>query len=90
MERINYDTAINGRLIVYGKGGNDFFAVDDNSSITTLDGGAVNDTFQIVQIYGRSATRPPSATPAGTPWAGRSRPQILRHGRDNAGWLSAG
>ena len=37
---------------VYGLGGNDFFAVDDNSAITTLDGGAGNDTFQIGQIYG--------------------------------------
>ncbi|HEV8460189.1 MAG TPA: Calx-beta domain-containing protein [Gaiellaceae bacterium] len=51
-ERINYDAAINGRLIVNGKGGNDYFASDDNSAITTLDGGAGNDTFQIGQIYG--------------------------------------
>src|SRR6185503_6596702 len=52
VERINYDTAINGRLKVYGLGGNDYFAVDDNSAITTLDGGADNDRFQIGQIYG--------------------------------------
>jgi hypothetical protein len=52
VERINYDTAINGRLIVNGLGGNDWFASDDNSAITTLDGGAGNDTFQIGQIYG--------------------------------------
>ena len=51
-ERINYDTAINGRLIVNGLGGNDYFASDDNSAITTLDGGAGNDRFQIGQIYG--------------------------------------
>ena len=30
-ERVNYDAAINGRLIVNGLGGNDFFASDDNS-----------------------------------------------------------
>ena len=56
-ERINYDTAINGRLIVNGLGGNDYFASDDNSAITTLDGGAGNDTFQIGQIYGLSRDR---------------------------------
>ena len=51
-ERINYDTAINGRLIVNGLGGNDYFAVDDETTTTTLDGGAGNDSFQIGQIYG--------------------------------------
>ena len=45
VERINYDSGINGRLIVNGLGGNDIFAVDDNSAITTLDGGAGDDTF---------------------------------------------
>ena len=39
VERINYDTGINGRLTVNGLGGNDYFAVDDNSATTTLDGG---------------------------------------------------
>ena len=52
VERINYDTAINGRLTVLGRGGNDYFASDDNSAITTLDGGQGNDTFQVGQIYG--------------------------------------
>ena len=51
-ERINYDTSINGRLIVNGLGGNDAFFTDDNSAVTTLDGGAGNDSFQIGQIYG--------------------------------------
>src|SRR4029077_20972517 len=51
VERINYDRGLN-RLIVNGLGGNDYFASDDNSVITTLDGGAGNDTFQIGQIYG--------------------------------------
>ena len=52
VERINYDANLNGRLIVEGKGGNDYFAVDDNSAITTLDGGAGDDNFQIGQIFG--------------------------------------
>ena len=51
VERINYDAGINGRLIVNGLGGNDIFAVDDNSAITTLDGGAGDDTFLIGQAY---------------------------------------
>ena len=52
LQRVNYDAALNGRLTVFGKGGNDYFAVDDNSAITSLDGGAGNDTFQIGQIFG--------------------------------------
>ena len=52
VQRINYDAALNGRLNVYGLGGNDYFAVDDNSAITSLDGGAGYDTFQIGQIFG--------------------------------------
>ncbi|MGH6643760.1 MAG: hypothetical protein ACRED3_13800, partial [Bradyrhizobium sp.] len=52
VQRINYDSSINGRLMVFGQGGNDYFAVDDNAAITTLDGGAANDTFQVGQIYG--------------------------------------
>ncbi|HEX6131969.1 MAG TPA: hypothetical protein VF044_09565, partial [Actinomycetota bacterium] len=52
VQRINYDSALNGRLAVYGLGGNDYFGVDDNAAITTLDGGAGNDIFQIGQIFG--------------------------------------
>ena len=52
VERVNYDANLNGRLIVEGLGGNDYFAVDDNSAITTLDGGAGDDNFQIGQIFG--------------------------------------
>src|SRR4029078_4777765 len=51
-ERVNYDENINARLIVNGLGGNDIFVVDDNSAITTLDGGDGNDTFQIGQVFG--------------------------------------
>ena len=52
VERVNYDENINARLIVNGLGGNDTFVVDDNSAITTLDGGDGNDTFQIGQVFG--------------------------------------
>jgi hypothetical protein len=56
VERVNYDEAINARLIVNGLGGNDRFVVDDNSSITTLDGGDGDDTFQIGQVFGTPRT----------------------------------
>ncbi|HEX5279640.1 MAG TPA: hypothetical protein VFW28_06150 [Micropepsaceae bacterium] len=60
LERVNYDSGINGRLMVFGQGGNDYFAVDDNAATTTLDGGTGDDTFQIGQIYGlqRDGTQP--------------------------------
>lgn len=51
VERVNYDQAMNGRLIVYGYEGNDYFASDDNSVITTLDGGGGHDRFQIGQLF---------------------------------------
>ena len=52
VERANYDENINARLIVNGLGGDDTIVADDNSSITTLDGGDGNDTFQIGQVFG--------------------------------------
>ena len=52
VERVNYDENINARLVVNGLGGEDNFVADDNSSITTLDGGDDNDTFQIGQVFG--------------------------------------
>ena len=67
LERVNYDSSINGRLMVFGQGGNDVFAVDDNAAITTLDGGTGNDTFQLGQLYGlqRDGKQPPSPRPLG-------------------------
>jgi hypothetical protein len=50
-ERVNYNENINSRLSVITHAGDDFFYVDDNSSITTLDGGIGKDTFQIGQIF---------------------------------------
>jgi len=52
VERINYDENINARLRIEGHGGHDSFFVDDNSSITTLDGGADNDYFHVGQMFG--------------------------------------
>ena len=52
VERINYGEDINGRLIVNGLDGDDSFIADDNSSITTLDGGDGVDYFQIGQVFG--------------------------------------
>ncbi len=51
VQRVNYDESVNGRLMVYGYGGEDYFATDDNSAIATLDGGAGADSFQIGQVY---------------------------------------
>jgi hypothetical protein len=52
VERINYDRSINGRLTVSSGQGDDAFYVDDNSTITTLDGGEGKDLFQIGQVFG--------------------------------------
>ncbi len=51
-QRINYDTALNGRLTVYGQAGNDHFYVDDTTVTITLDGGVGFDNFQIGQVFG--------------------------------------
>lgn len=52
VQRVNYDTALNGRLSVYGLAGNDHFYVDDTTTTITLDGGAGFDNFPIGQIFG--------------------------------------
>ena len=51
-ERINYTESINGRLTVEGLEGKDRFYSDNNSSITTLDGGSGDDFFQFGQVFG--------------------------------------
>src|SRR5207244_10103402 len=81
VERVNYDTAINGRLKFYGLGGNDYYAADDNSAITTLDGGAGDDTFQIGQIYGTKRDSLPSTLDA--------PPGVYPIGNTNGGSLTA-
>jgi len=57
-ERVNYDRNINARLRINSLGGDDAIAMDDNSSITTLDGGDGADTFQIRSDLRHPARRP--------------------------------
>ena len=56
VQRIQYDSGLNGRLLVEGREGNDSFFSDDVTVITTLDGGAGNDSFQVGQIFGQNRT----------------------------------
>ncbi len=96
VERVNYDTSINGRLKVYGLGGNDYFAVDDNSAITTLDGGLGDDKFQIGQIYGTKRDSLPSTADGGayalgnTSGGSLSSQDVFGSIATTRGWLSAG
>ena len=91
VERIAYDARLNGRVSVYGLGGNDAFVVDDTSAIVTLDGGAGNDSFQIGQLYGlrRDATEATGTT--GDTHGGSLTPQdVFATVATTRGWLSAG
>ncbi|MDH3308749.1 MAG: hypothetical protein OEO77_14700, partial [Acidimicrobiia bacterium] len=56
VQRINYDTGLNGRLNVFGFDGDDTYFSDDTSVIVTLDGGAGADDFQVGQIFGTHRT----------------------------------
>jgi hypothetical protein len=56
VQRINYDSGLNGRLTVLGQGGNDYFAADDSTVNVTLDGGEGFDTFRVGQIFGLKRT----------------------------------
>ncbi|MEH6608559.1 MAG: matrixin family metalloprotease [Halioglobus sp.] len=60
-ERVNYNADINddneqdddkGGLFINTLGQDDKIVSDDNSAITTIDGGQGNDTFQIGQVFG--------------------------------------
>ncbi|HTH05728.1 MAG TPA: hypothetical protein VL916_07650, partial [Ilumatobacteraceae bacterium] len=64
VERINYDAALNGRLVVIGGNGADLFAVDDTSATITLDGGAGADRFQIGQLFGTPRDASAGLSPA--------------------------
>src|SRR4029079_32410 len=57
VERINYDRTVNV-LQVNGAAGNDQFYSDDNSALTTLDGGAGADSFQFGQMFAAARTVP--------------------------------
>ncbi|MEZ0274283.1 MAG: beta strand repeat-containing protein, partial [Roseimicrobium sp.] len=61
-ERINYDDSINV-LRVNGANGDDRFYVDDNSALTTLDGGSGKDFFQFGQVFGATRISPSMAAP---------------------------
>ncbi|MCP4887379.1 MAG: hypothetical protein GY904_12290, partial [Planctomycetaceae bacterium] len=50
-ERINYNATINGRMRLNTLAGDDYVASDDNSALTTIDGGEGADTFQIGQVF---------------------------------------
>ncbi|MFA7063647.1 MAG: calcium-binding protein, partial [Methanomethylophilus sp.] len=56
VERIDYDETINARLRVNGMEGDDSFYSDDNSTLTTLDGGTGRDFFQVGQVFGSERT----------------------------------
>ena len=51
-EMVTYGDDMNAGLVVNGLEGDDVFAVDDNSTITTLNGGAGDDKFNVGQLYG--------------------------------------
>lgn len=98
VQRINYDTALNGRLSVEGGLGDDSFYTDDTSVIITLDGGGGNDTFQVGQVFGTHRTTFGAAgannlaAPFGTAVGGNvapadTFPQLIPTTR---GWLSPG
>ena len=57
VERINYDRTMNTLAVNGGAGADEFYA-DDNSAITTLDGGAGEDLFQFGQMFGAERTAP--------------------------------
>ena len=68
VERINYDTAINGRLIVYGQGGNDFFASTTTARSRRSTAALGNDTLPDrpdLRLEARRA-RAPTTTPSNT------------------------
>ncbi len=69
VERVNYDSSMNGGVHVYSLGGNDYFAVDDNAAPTYLDGGSGDNQFQIGQLYGlrRTCTTGSTADPCTQP-----------------------
>ena len=68
-ERINYDETINARVTVNGWDGDDFFFVDDNSAIMTLDGEDGVDTFQIGQVLGDDPNHPVVLTLSAAAWS---------------------
>ncbi|HET7305708.1 MAG TPA: hypothetical protein VFJ12_14290 [Segeticoccus sp.] len=62
-ERVTYGAAMTAGLLVSGSTGDDLFALDDNSTATTIDGGAGADTVQVGQMYGDTVTFDGEFTP---------------------------
>ncbi len=52
VELITYNAAITAGLVVNAGEGDDRFAIDDNSTVTTINGDAGDDRFQVGQIFG--------------------------------------
>ncbi|MDA8435365.1 MAG: hypothetical protein M0Z98_05210, partial [Actinomycetales bacterium] len=50
-EKVSYTSAITGNFIVNGGEGNDHIALDDNSAVTTINGGNGSDRFSVGQLY---------------------------------------
>jgi len=50
-ERVNYDFTLNRGVQIFGRKGDDTFALDDTSAILTIDGGQGDDHFQIGQMF---------------------------------------
>ena len=53
-ERINYDETITNRLDINGNDRADYFYLDGNSAVMTIDGEGDNDYFQIGQVYSQN------------------------------------
>ena len=51
VERLNYDSDVNGGFTVHGRKGDDWFIIDDNEAALTIYGDAGNDTFQVGQLF---------------------------------------
>src|SRR5262249_27861183 len=63
-ERDDYDETQTGGLALFGRAGDDRFALDDNAVATTIDGGAGDDSFQVGQLF-QSARELPKIPLAG-------------------------
>jgi len=81
VQRIQYDTGINGRLTIEAREGDDAFYSDDTTVITTMDGGAGDDSFQVGQIFGQNRTIEANLLPNDV------FPELVATTR---GWLSPG
>ncbi len=57
-ERVNYDSTANGGVIIYGRQGNDYFALDDTSAPLSIIGGQGSDVFQVGQLYSTDNIHP--------------------------------